>query len=352
MRDATLAGPARLGASRTPGTEAEDAITVAPEGEENGGWIQRRIRKPSAKARQNEIVQDGLDAALLSSAKQNGNAARSTTTNDTQARTSGKGSENEHATMQTLQEQMNKQTRILNIILEAWTRQETHNKAMQAELGRIKDELQAVKEECQATKEECQVAKEECQAIKNELHRIQQQVEDGIAALASGQGSPRPSYADVARTPPTSQPSNLRTLSSGYTAPSTFTGALYCTIDTSRVEEAAENQVSASAFRAMVESGIRAEQEDPSWRCQAVTKDPRNPHRVRIACRNETEHLKVKRVVGASLMRGARILRDDLYPIRVDGVNRTVVLDEAGDIQTGAAEALGKENDTEIAKIA
>ena len=260
MHDATLAGPARLGASRTPGTEAEDAITVAPEGEENGGWIQRRIRKPSAKARQNEIVQDGLDAALLSSAKQNRSAARGTITNDTQARTSGKGSENEHATIQTLQEQMNKQTEILNIILAAWTRQETHNKAVQAELGRIKDELQAVKEECQA-------AKEECQAIKDELHRTQQQVGDGIAALASGQGSPRPSYADVARTPPTSQPSNLRTLSSGYTAPSTFTSALYCTIDTSRVEDAAENQVSAAAIRAMVESGIRAEQEDPSWRC-------------------------------------------------------------------------------------
>jgi hypothetical protein len=51
-------------------------------------------------------------------------------------------------------------------------------------------------------------------------------------------------------------------------------------------------------------------------------------------------------------VRGARILRDDLHLIRVDGVNRTVVLDEAGDIQTGAAEALGKENDTDIAKIA
>ena len=31
MRDATAAGPARLGASRTPGTDAEDAIMVALE---------------------------------------------------------------------------------------------------------------------------------------------------------------------------------------------------------------------------------------------------------------------------------------------------------------------------------
>ena len=40
---------------------------------------------------------------------------------------------------------MNKQAEILNIILDAWTRQETHNKAMQAEFVRIKDELQTVK---------------------------------------------------------------------------------------------------------------------------------------------------------------------------------------------------------------
>ena len=150
MRDATPAGPARLGASQTPGTEAEDAITVAPEGEENGVGTQRRIQKPSAKTSENGISQDPLDAALLSG-KQNRSVARGTTANDMQ-------------------------TKILNTILETWTRQETHNKALQAELGRIRDELRAVKEECQAAKEESQAAKEECQAIKNELHRTQQQV--------------------------------------------------------------------------------------------------------------------------------------------------------------------------------
>ena len=137
MRDATPAGPARPDASHTPRTKAEDAITVAPEGEENGVGTQRRIRKPSAKARENGMVQDPLDAALLLG-KQNGSAARGATTNDIQ-------------------------TKILNTILEAWTRQEKHNKALQAELGRIKDELQAVKV----------AAKEECQEIKNELYRIQ-----------------------------------------------------------------------------------------------------------------------------------------------------------------------------------
>ena len=102
----------------------------------------------------------------------------------------------------------------------------------------------------------------------------------------------------------------------------------------------------------MVENGMRNEQDNAAWRCRAVTLDPKNPHRVRIACRDEAEHKAVKRAVEANLVQGARILRDDLYPIRVDSVNRTAVLDETGKIRTGATEALSEENNTQVAKIA
>ncbi len=115
MGDATPAGPARLGASQTPGTEAEDTITAAPEGEAIVGDTQRQIQKPSAKARENGMSQDPLDTALLSG-RQYRNATRGATANDMQ-------------------------TKILNTILETWTRQEKHNKALQAELGCIKEEL-------------------------------------------------------------------------------------------------------------------------------------------------------------------------------------------------------------------
>jgi uncharacterized coiled-coil protein SlyX len=179
-------------------------------------------------------------------------------------------------------------------------------------------------------------------------------VHDQLDALTTNQTantSPNPSYADVARTPPTSQPSNVRTVSTFNTIPSNATNTLYCTIDTSRVGNDAGDQVSAGAMRTIVEGGIRAEQDNSSWRCQAVTVDPRNPHRIRIACRDETEHNTVKRVVEANLIQGVRILRNDLYPIRVDSVKRTAVLDEGGNVRTEAAEALGKENDTQIAKV-
>lgn len=81
------------------------------------------------------------------------------------------------------------------------------------------------------------------------------------------------------------------------------------------------------------------------------TVGPRNTNRIKIACRNEAEHQLVKKVVEAKIGAGARVLRDELYPIKVDSVKRAVVLDENHDILTGAAAALSEENDTTVAKI-
>lgn len=169
---------------------------------------------------------------------------------------------------------------------------------------------------------------------------------------ASMNATPNLSYADVVRTPPTSYLNNVRTLSSFNTNSSTFSNILYYTIDTLRVENEAINQVSADAIRTMVENAVRAEQDNSAWRCQAVIKDSKKPYRIRIACRDEAEHNIVKQVVEAKLTQGAWILQDDLYPIRVDSVNRIAVLDEIGNVRTGAAKAFSKENDTQIVKIA
>jgi hypothetical protein len=209
-----------------------------------------------------------------------------------------------------------------------------------------------MKEECQAAKEESRAAKEECQAIKDELQRTQQQVADGIAALASGQVSPRPSYADIARTPPTSQPSGLHTLSSANTTPSTFTDTLFCTIDTSRVEEKDKSRAQVADIRKTIEAEVQTREDMGNWRCAAVVKEARNPGRVRVICRDEREVKMVKDVAEKITVPGVRVLRDQLYPVRVDNANRTAVLDAEGNILPGAMEALGTENDVNIAKIA
>ncbi len=144
-----------------------------------------------------------------------------------------------------------------------------NDKVLQAEFTKVKEELCAVKEECQAVKDELQAAKEGLQAAKEQL-------EDMIALTNSG-SSPNPSYAEIARTPPGSSPSNLRTISSGNTAPSNFTNTLYCTIDTSQVANEASGDVSAGAIRLVIEKEVRAGKDNSTWRCRAVTKDPKNP---------------------------------------------------------------------------
>lgn len=233
----------------------------------------------------------------------------------------------------------------------------------------IRTDLAAIKAEQQYLKSqnaELQEVIGQQQDTINDLHeRLKdtqvelKQVHDQLDAITRNQtingtanSNPSPSYADVARTPPNSSPSNVRSLLSNGTTPSTMTNTLYCTIDVSRVASEDTDKVSAGAIRTTVEKEMRDTNEQTNWRCQAVTIDPRNPHRVRIACRDEEEHKAVKRVVEANLVQGARILRDDLYPIRVDSVNRTAVLDETGNIRIGAAEAFSKENDTQVAKVA
>ncbi|KAJ5799038.1 uncharacterized protein N7503_006543 [Penicillium pulvis] len=138
-----------------------------------------------------------------------------------------------------------------------------------------------------------------------------------------------PSYADVARTAPPSHPSNIRP--TWNVTPTTFTDTLYCIIDTSKILENDNQKVSAGSIRAAIETEIRAIDGHTLWRCRAVTL--------------------VKKVAEAKIGAGVRVLRDELYPIKVDSVRRTVVLDENLDVLLGAAAALSEENDITVAKI-
>lgn len=54
----------------------------------------------------------------------------------------------------------------------------------------------------------------------------------------------------------------------------------------------------------------------------------------------------VKRVAETKIGAGVRVLRDELYPIKVDNVKRTAVLDENNEVRAGAAVALSEENET------
>ena len=128
-----------------------------------------------------------------------------------------------------------------------------------------------------------------------------------------------PSYADVARTPPSSQPSNLMSLPSTNTTPSTMTDTLYYTVDTSRVEEEDKSKAQPGAMWQAIE---RTAEGHESWRCVAVIRDPRNTTRVRVTCRNEAELQLVKEAAQKSSATTA-CAADQLYPVKIDNANRT-----------------------------
>lgn len=137
-----------------------------------------------------------------------------------------------------------------------------------------------------------EVSLQELAELRNELATSQTNHDETLREIQSLRTSittPDPtnnlSYADVARTPPTSQPSNIRTLSSFNTTPTTFTDTLYCTIDTSKVADNGNDWTSAGPTRAAVEKEIRTRESHANWRCRAVTVDPKNTNRIRIACR-------------------------------------------------------------------
>jgi len=76
--------------------------------------------------------------------------------------------------------------------------------------------------------------------------------------------------------------------------PSTITDTLYCTVNISRVEEENKNEVQLGVIRQAIENSMRIMEGHESWRCAAVIKDPRNPARIRITCRNKAELQRVK----------------------------------------------------------
>ncbi|RKK10846.1 hypothetical protein BFJ65_g14842 [Fusarium oxysporum f. sp. cepae] len=212
--------------------------------------------------------------------------------------------------------------------------------------GQAAEEIRQAKEELKQAREEMQQAKEEISQMKEQLNTIAGSISSGA------QTSPQPSYADVARTPPTSQPSNVRTLSSMRTTPSSFTDTLFCTIDTSRVSEEDRGKAQVGEVRQAIEEKVRArEGGQPNWRCAAVVKDVRNEDRIKVVCRDEAELQLFREAAERTMVNGVRVLRDQLYPVKVDGANRTAVLDSSGNILPGAAEALGKENVVTIAKM-
>ena len=191
---------------------------------------------------------------------------------------------------------------------------------------------------------------------REQLTQARRELEDTrlqLQAMKEAQEGPfvRPAYADVARrTPPASVPSPAP--SASRTATTATPEPAFCTVDMTRVPEEHIGEATPVALRKLIENEMQTPGDQPKWRCVAVTRDRGNTNRLRIMGRNEEEVKKIKGIIEAKKTPGARVLRDQLYAVKVDNVNRTAVIDHEGKVLPGATEALGQENDVQVAKIA
>ncbi|EWZ79059.1 hypothetical protein FOWG_16777 [Fusarium oxysporum f. sp. lycopersici MN25] len=119
------------------------------------------------------------------------------------------------------------------------------------------------------------------------------------------------SYADATRMTSTSMSSQ-----SSSVARSATPEPVFCTVDTSRVPEDHLGDVTPTMIRKTVEQEMRQSSDQPRWRCVAVTRDGRKANRLRIIGRNEEEIQKIKTILETRKAPGARVLRDQLYPMK------------------------------------
>ena len=129
---ATPRAPKRTRAyiARTPKQKkaTTDTIVVASDGEGFSSRLQRRLRKPSEKTKQNKADQEVFGTGKVE----------------------GRDGVDGLAVQEHIQDQMNEQTGILKILLKGLMKQEAYNKKMEAKLSHLEKELEAVKGECQA----------------------------------------------------------------------------------------------------------------------------------------------------------------------------------------------------------
>lgn len=188
---------------------------------------------------------------------------------------------------------------------------------------------------------------------KEELKQVKDQLE---VATRQRRESPFPggtqaSYPDIVRNSANEQ-QNVARIPGQVTSMPSSSEPLFCTVDTSKVQVEDGVHFRPGDIRAIVEKEIRTQLGTPSWRCRAVTTNSRTPHLARVLCRDEDEHQRTKEVLEANLPRGIRLLRDEYYQIAVDGVRRSVFLDDMGNDLPGVNDVLSKKkNETEVVKV-
>jgi hypothetical protein len=126
---------------------------------------------------------------------------------------------------------------------------------------------------------------------------------------------------------------------------------LFCTIDISGAGDDDSDKAQIGEVRQAIEAAVRTRKKDERWRCAAVIRGARNANIIKVICRDEAELHMVREAALGTDIPGAKILRERLYPVKINGANRSAVLDPNDNLLDGVTEALGQENEVTIAKM-
>ena len=239
-------------------------------------------------------------------------------------------------------------------------------KALQKEVKGLKEEVSGLRQETDELKQEAKVLREsqrQYQVAHQERATTDKSlltaVEDSKAImmeLGTQLEAAKPltrtvplTYAGAAKSNPllTDQtPQKPRALD---TTPMNVATSLFFTVEAGPSEEEIE------AIPALTRSGIqktmRQEKKDPGWRLRGLVRDKRNARRVRIFCRDEEEVAVLKKIAERTKPANARVMRDQLFPVKMDNVMARAILLPTGAMREDAVTNLEAENDVKIAKI-
>uniref|UniRef100_A0A0C4DIP0 HAT C-terminal dimerisation domain-containing protein n=1 Tax=Fusarium oxysporum (strain Fo5176) TaxID=660025 RepID=A0A0C4DIP0_FUSOF len=206
-----------------------------------------------------------------------------------------------------------------------------------------------------AWKKEQQALKQMIEGQETAIRQLQQDIQ-AIQAQAAEKRKLMRSFADIARVLPTEglnggvrRPEPVSPPAPPLSSPGED---LFCMIDISGAGDDDSDKAQIGQVRQAIEAAVRAKKESERWRCAAVVRGARNANIIKVICRDVVVELHmVRQAVLETDIPGAKLLRERLYPVKINGANRSAVLDSNQNFLAGVTEAFGQENEVTIAKM-
>ncbi|RKK77097.1 hypothetical protein BFJ71_g16814 [Fusarium oxysporum] len=125
--------------------------------------------------------------------------------------------------------------------------------------------------------------------------------------------------------------------------------------ETRRLQEALKRQM--EIMRELLEAVAKQQRQWTRWRNRwpknySWSTSSSKPSLGSICCTHRGHMLASNDPRHSPKNTGTRVLRDDVYPMRVDNVSRNAMLNQINEVRVEVAETLGREDDNELAKVA